>query len=213
MLKNHPWLQVEGVYSHFAWVENRDFTERQYQRFLRFVKIAKTYFPNVLCHLCNTGGILSSPRYHFDMVRLGLGLYGYLPCQTNHALRLKPCKFVDATVILKKKVKKGEKIGYDASYTAPRDMTIGILDVGYGDGFLRQMSNGGKILTKHGEVAVVGKVCMDLTMVDLTAKKVSVGSKVNLLGENFKNYCITNDNFQNSRIIIYELLCILKQTR
>jgi alanine racemase len=180
-------LRLASVGTHFA---NSDlphdpFTREQLRRFDRATASLTTTTPAVLRHAANSGGVFFTPRAHFDMVRPGISLYGIdpscAPC-VERALRL-VMKWT-APLIAVHDVGRGVAIGYNGTFTAPRDMRIGLVPVGYGDGYLRALSNRGVMVVDGGACPVVGRVSMDLTTIDLTAAPhAHVGSEVTVLDD------------------------------
>ncbi len=207
-------IRIDGVYSHLCCTENAAFTALQRERFSAFVGIVKQRYPQAIAHLSATSGILLGKEYAFDMVRAGLALYGYLPTEEDPLRReILPAKTAEATVILVKKVRRGETIGYGNTFVAPNDMTIGLLDVGYADGLPRVLSNAAALPLGEGTYPIVGNVCMDCTAVDLTCARAKVGQKIAILGNNQKSTLHLDDKNPSLCIIIYELLCSLRETR
>ena len=174
-----PQLKIASVFSHLAASEDFEedtFTKNQIQKFNAICeKIdAQIAYP-YLKHVLNSAGIIRFPEAQFDMVRLGLGLYGFCPIpafqtQLQSVITLK-------SVITQ--IKKGETVGYNRTFTARNDMQIAIVPVGYADGFPKELSNGiGAMLVQHKKCPIVGKICMDMTMIDVTHLDVSIGDEV-----------------------------------
>jgi Alr-MurF fusion protein len=138
-----------------------------------------------LYHVLNSPGILRLPQLQLDMVRLGIGLYGVDP--TNEGFnQLRPVATLKTLVSQVKHVKKGESIGYGRKGHAEKDSTIATIAVGYADGFSRAFSRGvGEVLIRGNRVKVIGNVCMDMTMIDVTGLDVMEGDEVILFGKDF----------------------------
>jgi alanine racemase len=117
--------------------------------------------------LANSAGITLGPDYHGDLTRPGLSLYGGVPCAALTDL-IEPVVAPQAAIIQVRRVQPGESIGYNATFIANRDMRIGIVSVGYADGYLRCWSGKGQFLAKGHHLPVVGRVSMDMTAVDLS---------------------------------------------
>jgi alanine racemase len=139
-------------------------------------------FPGpILRHLLNSSGIERFPEACFDMVRLGIGLYGI---SANHQDRLQPVSSLKSIISQIKPVIKGESIGYGRNYMAEKDMTIGIVPVGYADGLRRDLGKrGGTFLVKGKEVPVLGNLCMDMCMIDLSGTDAGEGDEVVIFGK------------------------------
>ena len=134
-------------------------------------------------HLLNSEGVANFPEASFDMVRLGIGMYGV---SGNPIVKkqLKPVISWFSSVSQVKKVKKGESAGYSRSFIADKDVTIAIVPVGYADGFKRQLSNGkGSVFIEGHACPVIGRVCMDMILVDVGNMDVKEGDKVEIIGQ------------------------------
>ena len=170
--KNNSHIVIEGLYTHFATAEDPDKAYANYQlkRFNTFIeKLEKAGMKIPLIHTANTGATIDLPDSHFNMVRPGLSIYG---CYPNPKMLkkpdLKPALKVVSYLTLIKSVPAGSFIGYGCAYKAAKDMTIGVVPVGYGDGYDRRLSNTGKMKVAGHIVPVVGAISMDQTVVDLT---------------------------------------------
>jgi len=180
-------LRIASVFSHLAAsedIKDDEFTKQQIQKFkLICQKIEQQISYPYLKHILNTAGIARFPESQFDMVRLGLGLYGFCPLPEVQQ-QLQSVITLKSVITQLKNVNKGETIGYNRTYTAPRDMQIAIIPVGYADGFPRELSNGvGAMRVQNQKCAIVGKVCMDMTMIDVTGLEVTIGEEVIIYDE------------------------------
>jgi alanine racemase len=168
----HPALDIKSLFSHLVASDapqHDGFTEAQARRFEQMSgQIAGVLGKMPLRHLLNSGGIARHPAYRYDMVRLGIGLYGI----DGSALiqdRLMPVSTLKATISQVKNVPKGDTVGYDRKGQVHRDSRIATISIGYADGFDRRLGNGvGKVLLRGQRVPVIGNVCMDMAMVDIT---------------------------------------------
>lgn len=170
-----PGLRHTGVFTHFAVAdsaapEDVDYTHRQYALFREAVdRLAAKGIHFATVHCCNSAATLAYPEYQLDMVRPGIILYGYRPSADVQCGELAGALELKAVVTLVKEVRKGDDISYGRLFTAPRDMKVATLSVGYADGYQRALSNRG-IVSIHGHPApVVGRVCMDQIIVDASA--------------------------------------------
>ncbi len=179
-------LRVASVFSHLAGADEMihdDFSKQQGETFIRMAEgVEKVLDYRPLRHLLNSPGILRLPQYQFDMVRLGIGLYGVDPTEVSTA-RLKPVASLKTMISQIKMIKGGETIGYGRKGKAENNMMLATIAIGYADGFSRRFSQGkGKVLI-HGEFApVMGNVCMDMTMVDITDIAAKEGDEVTIFG-------------------------------
>lgn len=187
-------VSVEGVFSHF-WGDSVSQCDVQLTKFLQAFDFLSCYYPSLIRHIANTSATLLSDRYHLDMVRIGLGLYGY------GAPDLERAKTVTAKVIAKHNVYAGEIVGYSGKYTFPADTAIAIVKCGYANGFPRALKNA-KVKFGQNLFPVVGNVCMAMFAVDVGDCKIDIGDDVILLGKGINN--------ANCDVIVYELLCNLR---
>ncbi len=187
-------ITIEGVYSHF-WGDDILECDKQFNVFMRCVKYMEESLKKPLVkHIANTTGALLSSKYRLDMVRIGLGLYGY------GDKNLSAVKKVTANVVAVRQVKKGDVVGYGGKYVCNTDRTIAIVDVGYAQGLARTLVNS-KVLAANKRLFPIVSICMAMSMVDVTGASVAVGDEIELVGSGV--------NMSNNSIIIYEILCNL----
>ncbi len=168
-----PHLRAEGIFTHFAVSDEEDgeaFTRRQYACFTEAVqKLAGRGITFALRHCCNSAAVLRFPEMHLDMVRPGLILYGLTPAAfLGESLGLRPVMALKTRVSMVKTVAAGETVSYGRTYTAPREMRIATVPIGYADGYSRRLSNRGYMLIHGQKAPVIGRVCMDQCMLDVT---------------------------------------------
>ncbi len=181
-IKSNPMLHVRSVFSHLATADNpaeSEFTLSQIHSFEAGSRMIVEAFPyKVLRHILNTAGISRFPQYQFDMVRLGIGLYGVSTTEADKGL-LKPVVSLKTTINQIKHIPAGDSIGYNRHGHADKDMRIGIVPIGYADGLSRLLGNGnGKFYVNGQQAAVVGDICMDMCMIDLTQVEAAEGDTV-----------------------------------
>lgn len=177
-------VAVKSVFSHLADADNEDqtFTLQQIDLFKAIISDFKdNYDDSFWAHILNSEGILRHGKIaSFDMVRLGIGIFGYASKHDD----LLPCIEWKTTISQLKKLNPGDTIGYGRAYTAKEPMTIATLRVGYADGFRRALSNGvGKVYINNQACPVVGNVCMDMIMVDVTHVDCKQGDSVEIIGK------------------------------
>ncbi|MBL7924938.1 MAG: bifunctional UDP-N-acetylmuramoyl-tripeptide:D-alanyl-D-alanine ligase/alanine racemase [Bacteroidia bacterium] len=171
-LKNNKYIRIASVFSHLVAsdeAEHDAFTRQQISTFGSMsASVASHFNYPILRHLLNSSGILRFPEAQFDMVRLGIGLHGI--AATPHEQRqLQMVSTLKTTISQIRQVKAGETIGYSRKGVAQKDMTIATVGIGYADGLSRRLGNGtGKMLVLGQAAPVVGSVCMDMTMIDIT---------------------------------------------
>lgn len=181
-----PGVQVTALYSHLAASGSPDDsgTREQialFKRVIDYLEISNLWFGRK--HICNSGGILYYRDALLDAVRPGLILYGYYPGTIDRGtLPLTPALSLHARVSAVKKVFPGDAIGYDRTFSAKREMTIALLSIGYADGYPVGCSNRGTVLLGRERCPVVGKVCMDTTMIHVPSGRVKPGDEVVLWG-------------------------------
>ncbi|NOX87066.1 MAG: bifunctional UDP-N-acetylmuramoyl-tripeptide:D-alanyl-D-alanine ligase/alanine racemase [Chlorobi bacterium] len=181
-LKKNPLIYVQSVFSHLAASDKPDlddFTNEQIRRFSDSGKrIVDAFNHKVLMHILNSAGIIRFPEYSFDMVRLGIGLYG-IPSVESDRDKLNPATRLRSVIAQIKEVKKGESVGYNRSFISEKDMPVGIVSIGYADGLLRSLGNGKASLYINGkEAPIIGDICMDMCMIDLSGIEAREGDDV-----------------------------------
>jgi len=185
-LKHYPQIYVKSVFSHLAAAdeaEKDDFTNRQIEKFKDISnKIIRELNYPIDRHILNSAGIERFPEAAFEMVRLGIGLYGF-GSTDNKLMNVSTLK---TRILQIKKVKQGETIGYGRKRTAEKEMKIAVLPVGYADGFSRQLSNGvGEVLIDGQKCPIVGNVCMDMCMADITSVSAEENDEVIIFGDDY----------------------------
>ena len=183
LLEQNKYINVLSVFSHLVASEaaqHDEFTQKQIKRFEKAYKlIEKTLGYKVIKHLCNTSGITRWPAAQYDMVRLGIGLYGVdaaVP-QTNNGLQ--PIASLKTSVAQVRKVVKGDTISYGRSGAMPVNGKVATVRIGYADGYLRAFGNGiGQMLVNGIIVPTIGNITMDMCMLDVTGIDVKEGDEV-----------------------------------
>lgn len=191
IIEKSNYLKMEGVYSHFATKENDVFfMKKQFLRFNQFKKLVK--LDNVIFHIANSYATINNEKYHLNMVRNGFLLYGGRDDNGNKF----PLK-IKSRLINISKIKKGDSIGYDRTFVAQKAMTIGVVPLGYADGYDRRLSNKFYVLIGGEKCPVVGNTCMDCFMVDISHINAKMGDEVVILGKQ-KSQEITIFDFANT---------------
>jgi alanine racemase len=187
-LKN---IRLKGVLSQFSTTEDSDkeFAEKQLFLFKKAVEQLEELNGNRLVRsIANSGAFLKLPQSYFDQVRVGILIYGIYPSpKTVKRMEVNPVMSLKSRIVQIKEVEKGESVGYGRTFITKRRTKIGTIPLGYADGYPWQLSNKGEVLVKGKRVPVIGRVCMDAFMIDLTAlKDVKTGEDVVLLGKQGK---------------------------
>lgn len=174
-VQGHVSLRLFGLCTHFACSEDDGdpFTKLQHDRFCKLtddvVAHARSTGVNIVRHCANSGAIFSWPQTYMDMVRPGLSLYGIDPAsQSDPALPLRPAMKWTANILMTRDVRQGTGVGYGQTWQAPRDSRLGLVPVGYADGYMRAWSNRAVMMVGGSPAPVVGRISMDMTMIDLT---------------------------------------------
>lgn len=187
LLRERPNLKIASVFSHMAAADEApqdSFSREQGRRFLEMAdKISQRLHYRPLYHMLNSSGILRLREFQFDMVRLGIGLYGIDPTRTYRE-KLKPVASLKTIISQIKHILEGESIGYGRKGRADKPMTTATIAIGYADGFSRAFSQGiGKVMVNGMPAPVIGNVCMDMTMVDITGIPAREGDQVVVFGK------------------------------
>ncbi len=186
-----PQVVIEGAYTHFATADEADdtYTRAQYDLFTGVCAELDAYGVTIpIKHVCNSAAILRFPHMHMDMVRAGLILYGMLPSPdcAGHLEPdgLEPAMTLKANVVMRKTLPAGSPISYGGVYVTPAPAEIVTLPIGYADGYSRALAGRGQVLIHGRRAPLVGRICMDMCMVDVTAlgQPVAVGDEVVLFG-------------------------------
>ena len=184
-----PGLAVKGIFTHFATADSADksYADLQLDRFMDFLhRLQKEGLEPPLRHAANSGALIDMPGSHLDLVRPGIATYGLYPSEEvdKSMVDLKPVMTLKSKIIHLKKVPPGFNVSYGITFQTKHHTTIATIPVGYADGFNRLLSSRGYMLVQGQRVPIVGRVCMDLTMLDVGAiPEVSVEDEVVVFGE------------------------------
>lgn len=213
-----PGIEVEGIYSHFACADEADLTSAkgQLDSFNRFVsKIEQETCVSIPIHHCaNSAGILALPDANMNLVRAGITLYGLMPSQEVNTgdVELKPVLSLHSHVVYIKTIKKGQTVSYGSKFVALKETRVATIPLGYGDGYPRSLSSKGYVLICGKRAPILGRICMDQFMVDITNIPEAVeGDKVTLIGENGCQIISADMLGEMSGRFNYELVCDLNQ--
>jgi alanine racemase len=202
LIKENKKIKVVGLFTHFANAKNPAFlgdTKKQTELFNKWREAFKKAGINPICHACATSGTILFPEAHFDMVRIGIGMYGVWPSQETEAfakdkLKLTPVLSWKTIIGEINDIKAGERIGYDFTEKLMRDSKVAVLPIGYWHGYPRALSGIGQVLVNGKSAKVLGRICMDIIMVDVTKiKGVKVGDEVVIIGSSGKETVATYD--------------------
>ena len=206
-----PGIAVEGLMTHFADADLRDkqFASRQMDRFEWLIRTLEAHRIAVpLRHAANSAAVLEYDRALLNMVRPGLMLYGYDPLERRSGADLRPVLSFVTRIAFLKKVPAGVPISYGRTFVTKRESLIATVPVGYADGFSRGLSNCGEAIVRGRRVAVAGRVCMDMTMLDVTGVPgIAEGDEAVLIGARGGERITADDIAAKTGTIAYEVLC------
>lgn len=205
----------EGIFTHFALADcgdgGEEYTRAQYEKFTRYVEsLNEKGIDFKIKHCSNSAAILDFSEYALDSVRAGLVLYGYAPSRNmRKKLSLRPVMSLRAVVSYVKDVEKGEAISYGCTFIADKKMRIATVPVGYADGYLRSNGQNGGYMLVHGKRAnIVGRICMDQLMLDVTdIDGVCMGDVVTIIGKDGDREISADMIAERNGTIAYEILC------
>lgn len=210
-------LEVEGIFTHFAKADEADKSHaiQQYETFQAFAEKAqeKLEITDWIRHCSNSAGILEMPMANMDMVRAGITLYGLRPSfeVESGVDEIKPVLSLKSTIVYLKTVEAGQSISYGGTYVAPKRILVATIPVGYGDGYPRSLSYpNGAVLIKGHRAPILGRVCMDQFMVDVSELgDVAIGDEVTLIGRDGSETISMEELGAISGRFHYELACDL----
>ncbi len=208
-----PGVSIEGLFSHFATADEGDkaYSNEQIEKYNSFANLLEK--EGVLIktkHLCNSAGITDLKEAHLDMVRMGIILYGYYPSQEvdKEKIKLSPAMSIKSTVVFVKTINKGDCVSYGRHFVAEKETKVATIPVGYADGYPRLLSGKGRVIIGGKYAPVIGNVCMDQMMVDVSEiENVSVGDEVVLMGSMGDAAITVEEIAKLSDTINYEIIC------
>ncbi len=207
-LREMPTLELEGIFTHFASADEGDkrFTLEQYTIFRAVVEMLP-WIP--IRHVSNTATLLDRPEMSLDMVRPGVGIYGLYPSQyVSRSLSLKPVLSLKSRITRLTAIAPGDSVSYGRTWRANRPSVIALVMCGYADGLSRVLSNRGAVLVRGKRVPIVGRVCMDMCMVDVTdVPDVAEGDEVVIIGRQGEMMITAAELADLCGTISYEVLC------
>jgi alanine racemase len=212
-LKRCPNIEVEGMLSHFSMnQEDESFTFEQWKEFQGAVEVAKGIgFSCKYFHMASSAALVGFPSFSANLVRPGIMLYGSYPSpEVRKLIRLKPVLTLKTRIHFLKPVPSGARISYGGTFVTKRESLIATLPIGYADGYSRFLSNCGEVLVRGRRAPVVGKVCMDFIMTDVTdVPGVSAGDEIVLIGRQGKEEITAEEVARKIESISYEVLCAI----
>ncbi len=210
-----PNIKINGIFSHFAVAdeENKSFSIAQYDKFTNFIhEMEKENIKIPITHISNSAGIVDLPEMNLDMVRPGIILYGLYPSSEikQKKLNIKPVMSLKTRISHVKTIHEKGGVSYGLKHMAEKGDKIATIPIGYADGYTRLLSNKGKVLVKGKRVPVVGTICMDQCMIDVSKiEDVQVGDEVILFGSDGRNTLYVEELAKKIGTINYEVICMI----
>lgn len=204
-------VEIEGIFTHFSVADEKDkfYTEEQFRKFIEILTILEKEGIKIpIKHVGNSATLLDLPHMWLDMVRPGLAIYGLYPSkEVKKTINLIPAQQFKTKIVFIKELPRGESISYGRTYITKRRMRVASLPVGYADGYNRLLSNQGEVLVRGQRVPIIGRVCMDQCMIDVTnLTQVEIGDEVVLWGRQGEEMITVEEIAQKIRTINYEIV-------
>ncbi|MEJ2098758.1 MAG: alanine racemase [Desulfobacterales bacterium] len=205
-------LELEGIFTHFATADSEDkrYAENQLDLFLNYLnRVRKAGLNPAVKHAANSAALIDMPQAHLDMVRPGIAIYGLYPSDKVNKRRvsLRRAMTLRTKVIQLKKVPAGFNISYGMTYKTPKPTTIATVSIGYADGLNRLLSSQGQMLVHGKRVPIVGRICMDLTMLDVgSIENVQVGDEAVVFGKQGNKWLTVDEMASSLNTISYEIV-------
>ncbi|HSH25650.1 MAG TPA: alanine racemase [Massilibacterium sp.] len=212
-LKQHPEFRVEGLFTHFATADAKDLTyfHHQVHTFKEMIRwFAEWQFNIPIVHISNSAATLRFPSLQYNGVRFGISMYGLSPSlemKKELPFALKPALSLHTKITHIKRLKKGEKVSYGATYEAKEDEWIATVPIGYADGWIRKLSNS-EVLVEGERVPIVGRICMDQMMIAVKKER-PLDTVVTLIGQQGKEEITTDEVAKRLETINYEITCMI----
>ncbi len=216
IIKNrNKWenLFFSGLYSHLPCADSNEIeTNRQIDFFDEFIRdLSKTGWKPEFIHLTNSSGFINFKRAHYNLIRPGIAIYGIYPSlELKNLLQLKPVMEFKSHIVETKPVSQGISVSYGCDNPAMGETKIGVIPIGYDDGFMRSLSNNAETLVRGKRCPVIGRVCMKAIMVDLSsAPEADIGDEVVIIGKQGEEEITIDELSHKAGTISYELLCLI----
>ena len=206
-------LDFEGIFTHFAVSDEPelDFTDIQFERYKKTVdELKEKGVRFAMHHVCNSAAVINYPQYHLDRCRPGIILFGMLPDKNTRDIGLRPALSLKAVVSQTRTIEAGMTVSYGRKFTATEKMTLATLPIGYADGYSRLLSNNGEVLIHGKRAKIVGRICMDQCMIDVSdIPDVKRGDEVTIIGRDGDEVISATDIADRMNTINYEITCLI----
>ena len=213
-ISDMPGIEIDGMFTHLSSADTDDeaYSKKQFAEFDMMLKLLEERNVNIrVKHMCNSAGIMKYPEHYYDCVRCGIATYGLYPSEKvdKALLLLKPALSWKAHVIHISETEAGRGVSYGATYVTSKDVTrIATVSVGYADGYPRALSSKGAVLINGKRAPVIGRVCMDQIMVDISnAGDVHIEDTVTLIGRDGDEFISAEEVANAAGSFNYELVC------
>ena len=214
-IHNIPNIEIEGLFTHLYAADERSKASamKQILAFREFADdLEKAGIPIPIKHCSNSAAAINLSLANFDMVRLGIAMYGLYPSKYVKSIPLKPALTLKSHITMVKTIKEGSVVSYGATWTAPKDSVIATVPVGYADGYMRILSNRGFVLIHGKKAPVIGRVCMDQLMVDVSRiSNVKMFDEVVLIGRQKDAQISAEEVAELADTINYEIVCAVSE--
>lgn len=215
---NNPWFIPEGIFTHFAisdmGKQGEEFTKKQYNNFSHVINELKLKGATFkYCHCSNSAAIEDYSNTYLNMVRAGIILYGFSPCElVRKKLDLKPVMTLKTSVSYVKEIKKGTTLSYGREFTADKTMKVATVAIGYADGYIRSNAKEGYMLVNGQKAKILGRICMDQTIIDISnIKNVNIGDEVIVFGSGKQGEPTASDLAKWTNTIEYEVVSLISK--
>ena len=213
-ISNLPNVEIESAFTHFAKADyvDKSFAEKQFKEYNDFIAKVEAKGVKIPIHQCaNSAAMMEMPETSLTISRAGISMYGLYPSEEmdKDNMKLIPAMSIYSHVVYVKNIEKGRGVSYGQTFVADKPMTIATIPVGYGDGYPRNLSNKGYVLINGKKCNILGRVCMDQFMVDVTGMDVKEGDKVTLAGKDGSEEILIDDLATLAGTFNYEFVCDL----
>lgn len=214
-IKALPNIEIEGLFTHLFAADERSKASamKQIITFGEFMNdLAKAGISVPIKHCSNSAAAINLRHANFDMVRLGIAMYGLYPSKYVKSITLKPALSLKSHITMVKSIKAGQSVSYGATWTAEKDTDVATIPVGYADGYMRLLSNRGHVLIHGKKAPIIGRVCMDQLMVDVSRiPKVKQFDEVVLIGSQKDGVITAEELAEQAETINYEIVCSVSE--
>ena len=213
-IRSLPKIHIRSIFTHFARADEKDKTsaKKQFEKFCSFIKQLEDLGVQIPIHQCaNSAAMMEMSETSMNLARAGISMYGLYPSEEmNHeAMKLEQAMSIYSHVVHVKEIEAGTGISYGHTFIAEHNMKIATIPIGYGDGYPRNLSNQGYVLIHGQKAPIVGRVCMDQFMVDVTEMDIHVGDLVTLIGKDGREEILIDELSEQADVFNYEFVCDL----